>query len=389
MMAPEPSSLRCIDLFCAVIDNFGDAGVSWRLARQLVAEHHLKVRLWIDRPEVLARLTPGLAPELAQQWCQGVEVRQWDARMPAPNPADVFDVVIEAFGCPLPTPWLQAMAARPRAPVWINLEYLTAEGWVEGCHGLPSPHPVLPLCKHFFFPGFTVRTGGLLREEGLISRRERFAANPLAATRVLSDLGVANAGEDTVVVSLFCYAEARLSALLDAWQNDPAPVVCLVPQPVARFLPPEWGLAGAAPGARVERGRLVLQVIPFLAQDRYDELLWSCDLNFVRGEDSFVRAQWAGRPMVWQAYRQAEDAHHDKVAAFLDCYLKDAPAELDAVVRQAIASWNGMAEAELDWPSLRAALPALGDHARNWAGQLGSIPSLASALAEFARSRVK
>ncbi|HET9045379.1 MAG TPA: elongation factor P maturation arginine rhamnosyltransferase EarP, partial [Casimicrobiaceae bacterium] len=36
------------DVFCKVVDNFGDAGVCWRLARQLVAEHDLAVTLWID-----------------------------------------------------------------------------------------------------------------------------------------------------------------------------------------------------------------------------------------------------------------------------------------------------------------------------------------------------
>ena len=43
-----------IDLFCRVIDNWGDAGVCWRLARQLVRERGAQVRLWIDQPQVLA-----------------------------------------------------------------------------------------------------------------------------------------------------------------------------------------------------------------------------------------------------------------------------------------------------------------------------------------------
>jgi len=58
-------------------------------------------------------------------------------------------------------------------------------------------------------------------------------------------------------------------------------------------------LGGArwAPGTPVRRGQLALHAIPFLAQDRYDELLWACDLNFVRGEDSFVRALCRREPL--------------------------------------------------------------------------------------------
>ena len=39
---------RSWDVFCRVVDNYGDAAVCWRLARQLADEHGARVRLWID-----------------------------------------------------------------------------------------------------------------------------------------------------------------------------------------------------------------------------------------------------------------------------------------------------------------------------------------------------
>ena len=147
------------DIFCCVVDNFGDIGVTWRLARQLkregnIAAHgdEVQVRLWVDDLASFARIAPGLQPALAQQQLDGVSICHWPAQdFPA---TDAADVVIEAFGCPLPDSYLAAMVGRARKPVWINLEYLSAEDWVAGCHGLASPHPQLPLTKHFFFPGF-------------------------------------------------------------------------------------------------------------------------------------------------------------------------------------------------------------------------------------------
>jgi uncharacterized repeat protein (TIGR03837 family) len=159
------------DVFCRVVDNFGDVGVSWRLARQLTREHGKRVRLWLDDLTVLAKLRPEIAPAYDLQCLEGVEV----ARLREPFEADeVADVVVETFGCDPPQPYLAAMARRPVKPRWINLDYLSAEDWVEGSHALPSPHPRIPLVKHYFFPGFTHRTGGLLREADLLARRDAF-----------------------------------------------------------------------------------------------------------------------------------------------------------------------------------------------------------------------
>lgn len=372
-----------IDLFCSVIDNFGDAGVAWRLARGLADEGRASVRLWIDDPACLGRLVPGLDPRLPRQSVTGIEVRPWQA-LDGFHPGEV---VIEAFGCRLPDAVLARMAERHPQPVWINLEYLTAEDWVEGYHRLPSPHPALPLQKHFFFPGFGPGTGGLLREPDLLGRRDAFLADPQARAAFDTALGVAP--HDGLRVSLFCYPDSPVRALADAWRRASVPVHCLLPAPVAASCGRLIGLDATAIGSCVRAGALTIQVVPFLSQDDYDRLLWTCDLNFVRGEDSFVRAQWAARPLVWQAYRQAEGAHHDKVAAFHTRYFAEAPPDAASPMRALALWWNGMANAAADWPALLAQLPALTGHARHWSASLARQPDLVTQLAAFIESKLK
>ncbi|MDH5571566.1 MAG: elongation factor P maturation arginine rhamnosyltransferase EarP, partial [Gammaproteobacteria bacterium] len=158
------------DIFCSVIDYFGDIGVTWRLARQLVAEHDQEVRLWVDDMNAFCRLCPEANAKDEVQVIQGLAIHHWPHEW---QPVQCADVVIEAFGCQLPPAYIEAMVKRSAPPLWLNLEYLSAEDWVEGCHGLPSPQRN-GLQKFFFFPGFTPQTGGLLRETGLIEQRQRF-----------------------------------------------------------------------------------------------------------------------------------------------------------------------------------------------------------------------
>ena len=351
------------DLFCRVVDNFGDAAVTWRLARQLAREFHWHVRLWIDDLAPLSRLRPGIAPALHEQQADGVEVHHWTTSFPDVAPAQV---VIEAFACALPESFVAAMAATK--PVWINLDYLSAESWVAGCHGLTSPHPSLPLVKHFFFPGFTAGTGGLIRE------RDAWFA-PLARGTELT-------------VSLFCYANPALPALLDCWAAGSEPIRCLVADGLPRQGVAAWLNEDFAVGNEIRRGALSLAALPFVTQADYDRLLGTCDLNFVRGEDSFVRAQWAQRPFVWQIYPQEEDAHGEKLAAFLALYRAGLDQDSAAAVTAFWHAWNGPGDVAAAWPALRPCLPMLAAHAPAWAQSIASHGHLAENLVSYCLDRI-
>src|SRR3990172_11729836 len=165
---------RSWDVYCRVIDTYGDAAVCWRLARALAqgnTGNPARTRVWIDDLAALHALQPEVAIDSPRQSLAGVEVCHWAEGADFGLPADV---AVDAFGCGLPDEVAPAMAARSPKSLWIVLEYLSAEPWVAAHHGLPSPHPRLPLDRYFFFPGFGAGTGGLLLESELNARRENF-----------------------------------------------------------------------------------------------------------------------------------------------------------------------------------------------------------------------
>ncbi|NER61928.1 elongation factor P maturation arginine rhamnosyltransferase EarP [Pseudomonas sp. MAFF212428] len=370
------------DIFCCVVDNYGDIGVTWRLARQLAAEHSLAVRLWVDELAAFARLCPTADPHLTAQWQQGVQVCQWPADW---QPTTVADVVIGAFGCQLPAAYVQAMQARSVPAQWLNLEYLSAESWVEGCHGLPSPQ-ANGLRKAFFFPGFTPRTGGLLRESNLLARRQAFERDPQARQAFLQGLGV-TAQAQARLMSLFAYENPGLGSWLDALASDTRASHLLVPE--GRVLGDVQAWFGEAPlvvGSVAQRGALTVQILPFVSQDDYDRLLWCCEFNAVRGEDSFVRAQWAGRPLLWHIYVQEEYAHWEKLEAFLDQYTQGLSAPAGAALVQLWRAWNMDRDMGQAWQQLLLHWSELSAHAERWCAAQAAQPDLATALVQFCRN---
>jgi len=338
------------DVFSRVIDNHGDLGVCWRLAADLAARGE-QVRLIADDASALRWMAP--------QGAEGVSLHGWDA-----PPDEPGDVVIEAFGCALPEPFTARMQ-RPKPPVWINLEYLSAEDYVERSHGLRSPQRS-GLTKWFFYPGFSERTGGLLREPGLAARVAGFDAEAWLAAQGLRR----RPGER--VVSLFCYDNPALPDLLRSLADEPS-LLLLTPG----FATAQ---AEAALGPGLQLGSLRAHRLPWLTQSDYDHLLWCCDLNCVRGEDSFVRAQWAGAPFVWQIYPQHDGAHAAKLEAFLARFLAGAPPEFAAQLRSVWQAWNGLrATSSMALPHSRAWRAA----AQRWRDTLWRQPDLATQLIGF------
>lgn len=373
--------IKTWDIFCRVIDNFGDIGVCWRLARQLAAEHNLNVRLWVDDLDSLIRIWPQTL-QMDQQQVAGVEVCRWNPEFSAD--VQVADVVIEAFACDIPAIYLDKMAQLKRlgqTPVWINLDYLSAETWVEEFHRMPSAHPATGLRKTFFFPGFTPRTGGLLRESSLINLRNSFDA-----AHWLTSMDIERQ-PDSLLVSLFAYENPTLASLIKAWADSSQPIHCLVPSgkilsSINTALQRELGV-----GDSYTQGNLRLQVIPFVTQTEYDKLLWACDINFVRGEDSFVRAQWAAKPMLWHIYPQDEDVHIIKLNAFLAYYTAHCSAPLANSIRASWLAWNQGEDMENHWHQLLSQLPDWRRHSQTWCDSLQAQPDLATQLVTFCTSR--
>ena len=366
------------DIFCSVVDNYGDIGVTWRLARQLAGEHRQHVRLWVDDLAAFVRICPAADATAALQQQSGVEVRLWVK--PWQDTA-AADVVIEAFACEMPAAYIDAMSRRQTPTLWLNLEYLSAESWVESCHGLPSMQ-ASGLQKYFYFPGFTSATGGLLREADLLARRDAFQADPAASLRFLESLGVQPHARERRI-SLFAYENAALGGWLDSLARGGAATLLLVPEGRVLADVERWAGKRLAAGEQYLRDALRVQVLPFVRQEDYDLLLWSCDVNAVRGEDSFVRAQWAGRPFVWHIYQQEEDVHLEKLEAFLALFGAGMDEALRSDLREFWLAWNGCGNAGDAWQNLEKRLPEWSAWIGDWQRRLSEQTDLAAGLVRF------
>ena len=399
------------DIFCQVIDNYGDVGVCWRLAAHLARRGH-RVRLWLDDMRPLQ----WMAPWAAQGAWSGISVHNFplalDSRAaPALTLADVW---IEAFGCDIPPAWLEAQvnaaSVQGKRPAWFNLEYLSAEPFALRSHGLPSPvmqGPAKGWTKYFFYPGFSPASGGLL--QGVVAQAGPASwSEPALATFAPEASGVRS-------VLLFAYANAPVAALLEALHRSTEPVQLLVAagqsaDAVRRALTtlPEATKGPKSSGTGVGTsigtnspialpewrwGPLRLRFLPYLPQSSFDQLLSLCDLNLVRGEDSLAQAVQTGKPCVWQIYPQDDGAHLPKLQAYLDAI------SADAALRAWHAFWNGnpgaaQAAPDLPWPwepnsiwpqNASAVATKLGQNTDlcsqliKWAEQRGTQPSVAPA----------
>ena len=416
--AGTPQPAMQWDVFCRVIDNHGDLGVCWRLACHLAALGSA-VRLWVDHATDLQWMAPNGHP--------GVQVLPWpsDNAWPVlphplitplaqpPNAPTALTVsasegscppmlhgVIEAFGCELPDTEQAALAAERPAPVWINLEYLSAEAHVERLHGLPSPvmsGPAQGLQKWFFYPGFTAQTGGLLHPfppKTLATQqtdpKALDATSALTATfsdtnadgisaschHTLEGSGYDHAARPALRVLLFCYEPASLPNWLTAWADGPQPIDLSVCAGRASLAVQAWQAQRGAKGD----GALCITHLPWVSQVEFDALLAQHDLNLVRGEDSLVRALWAGQALLWQIYPQDDGVHHTKLAAFLSAL--GAPPTL----AQAHRAWN--ADSAQSPPALsRADLQSWGHWVRGVRQGLLAQADLAHQLTAFAAAK--
>lgn len=300
------------DIFCRVIDNYGDAGVAWRLAVSLADEQGWKPRLVIDDLTTLSRLVPEIEPTCTTQRFGNVDIALWDDAFEATVPKAPADVVIEAFSCYLPEKYEAAIAetAQKKPVAVIALDYLTAEDYAETSHALASPHPRYGYPKRFFFPGFTPKTGGIIREKLLMQQHAQFDADNKRFA-LLENLGADPHHPFTLF--FFTYPTTPVKELARQIAEDSRPTqIIMAPGEASQNL--AEALDALAPP------HVTYVHAPMVPQRAFDELLWACDALLVRGEDSAARAQLSGKPMLWTLYPQTENTHITKLQAFAARY---------------------------------------------------------------------
>jgi len=381
------------DIFCAVVDNYGDIGVTWRLAKQLAKEYQIDINLWVDDLKSFSHILPSLKPELATQSFNRVTIHQWNV------PLDINfvpgAVLIEAFACELPERVKSQLIAQHQRsddtpPLWLNLEYLSAEDWVEGCHGLPSMQ-ASGIKKYFYFPGFTPKTGGLICEKELLEQRTAWQSDPANKLALFSQLNLSGIDVQDKVISVFSYETQALSALCQHWQGSTQKVHALIPKgrslnSLTHLLP--CSVEKLTPGQQIEINNLTLHILPMTDQASFDRLLWSCDFNIVRGEDSFLRAQWAAKPFIWHIYPQEDDYHLVKLEAFLSLYCDNLAPEIAKCWTELNLAFNQEQQAAVNvhWQHLDSVSLPLLQHAQKWPIYALNDADLASRLVQFVKN---
>ncbi len=303
------------------------------------------MRIFCDDLPTLNLLASGVDPEIKglidiQPW----EVSHNNSRHPVQPP----DVVIEAFGCDLPERYLAGLLIAPQKPIIINLEYLSAEPWIVDFHQKASPQ-AHGIPKYFFFPGFQENAGGILIDP-IPKESSLTEASIPESLRASWSLLRPNAKR----ISVFCYPGIPLLK----WLEDLATLGENFDIVLTHGQREQLQFSSGHPTQPLALpDSIQLISVPFVTQDEYDWMLSQCDFNIVRGEDSFVRAQLAGRPFIWHIYPQEDRAHETKLAAFLDLYLEDASQELKHAViaamtwampsewYQSIDSWDAHSKA--------------------------------------------
>ena len=351
-------------LFCRVIDNYGDIGVAWRLAGQLAARG-FQVALWHDHPPSLAALLGnGVADgnirvHLWQDEAEDAVAQEYRHAAPA--------LVVETFACDLPAAVLAVI--REVRPLWLNWEYLSAEDWAEAMHGKPSLQAD-GTAKYFWLMGFSPRSGALLREADYVQRRQVFLSQAAAQATLRQQLGLP---ESPVAATrrwlCFGYAGDIWALWLAAWQAWGQPLECWL---AGSQIIDSLRAAGAIPAQALRQdgdvwqaGNVRLVRIAFVPQRDFDGILHLADGVVVRGEDSFVRAQLAGKPMLWHIYPQEEMAHAVKLHAFWQQYYRQTGTAPWADAHRRLSDEiNGVAA--LDAPARAAAWATLLDNWPAW-----------------------
>jgi uncharacterized repeat protein (TIGR03837 family) len=336
----------------------------------------IRIRLFCDDLKVLDKIAHGDAVKTGA--ALGVEVLPWTSLDDLGACDLVGDVVIEAFACKIPEAYLDAMRLKvsegSSKPLWINLEYLTAEPWADEMHLMPSPQNN-DLNKYFYFPGFTEKTGGVT-----LGDWDEVTAQAVPASLVpfwnerLNEGHLDESHSGMRRISIFNYSHAPL----EKWLRSLAGAAKGNGELIDIYICANQNISDEFIQSLKDSSLRFIQ-LPFIPQEDYDWLLSCCDFNLVRGEDSFVRAQWAGKPFIWDIYPQSDRAHEVKLDAFLDLYFEGASSSLIKQGKTAMKwaepnGWWGLME---EWTV----------HSAKWSDKLRALGQLEVKILDFVKSQ--
>jgi len=343
-----------IDVFCDVIDNFGDAGVCLRLCRDFSKKNY-EVRLFCNNVNILNKITN--SEDASNRF---LSLLSWSDKNMDYSPSEV---VIQAFSVRLPDNLIKKI--KTRKSTVINLEYLTAETFAEDCHKLPSYADGFE--SFFFFPGFTKKTGGVVIEKSFLEKINKTKS------------------KESKNITLFSYENEKVKSVINSLNKEKFILNIFEGKGLNNFN--NQLKLNLTAGDEYKLNELTVRVLPMVSQDEYDSYLIDSKLNLVRGEDSIVRAMLTGNPFLWHIYPQEEDAHKDKIEALFDRMSEVCSSKKDVeILRQLTLSYNGFSD-YLDSFDLLGFYENWKKISKEWSEHLISLGSLTDNLITFLKTK--
>ena len=306
--------VNSIDIFCEIIDNFGDIGVVYRISKELKKIfQNVRIRIVLNRLEEFKAINKKVKDTDYQEIDGLICVTEKYVKENIET-FGVSDVFIEAFGCNVPEEYVKQ--AKENSKLWINLEYLSGEKWIEDFHLCESLIDSKTLKKIFFMPGFSEKSGGVIIDSGFLERMKYGKENrDEVFKKYFKDFDL----KDKFIGTVFSY-EKNFESLLETLKNYEKETVLLLmgektqksfSEILKKNLTEDYGNI-------VKYGKITMIYSDFFSQEEYEEIISASDFNFTRGEDSFVRGIILGKPFMWHIYLQEEKAHMDKIKAFTE-----------------------------------------------------------------------
>lgn len=306
--------VNSIDIFCEIIDNFGDIGVVYRISKELKKIfQNVRIRIVLNRLEEFKAINKKVKDTDYQEIDGLICVTEKYVKENMES-FGVSDVFIEAFGCNVPEEYVKQ--AKENSKLWINLEYLSGEKWIEDFHLCESLIDSKTLKKIFFMPGFSEKSGGVIIDSGFLERMKYGKENrDEVFKKYFKDFDL----KDKFIGTVFSY-EKNFENLLETLKNYEKETVLLLmgektqksfSEILKKNLTEDYGNI-------VKYGKITMIYSDFFSQEEYEEIISASDFNFTRGEDSFVRGIILGKPFMWHIYLQEEKAHMDKIKAFTE-----------------------------------------------------------------------
>lgn len=351
------------------------AWFAFSTARTLSRHRNIRVTLYIDALDDLARQVPGVDPEQASQIVQGfrlVDHRAINANKPSNHCLVVFDSIV-------PRRYFE-QRARATCGSWffylsrLGVDSMGRSEWqnkginaIELWNGTAELGFMKPACdaieQRDQLRAQRITADMPARSVAIPARRER-------AKRVLTVMP-----DDTI----------NFSRWIQAWMNSPEPLHIRIPKNAISGRHREAFTGMWHQGTDLVAGNLTITPLPEMSWAEMDRVIWSSDLLMTHRQDIAMRAMISGTPIVAPLTGRLR-VHHGQVVCHAMGLLPDTGSDtaLKSVADLARSWFVNHQEIE-KWQIFCTHWDDVQTRAREMARQMQQVPDLTDSMLELTK----